>query len=53
MKEYKLIFKFSTNPDILLREEITKKIKEFHEKSLVVFGNEFEIIVLSEEKWEE
>jgi hypothetical protein len=54
MKSKKIIFKFSNTPcDKSVREEIERKIKEFHEKSLIIFESDLhsivDVIVLEDE----
>jgi hypothetical protein len=42
----KLIFKFSNAPcNRLYRNELERKIKEFHEQSLIIFENDLDSIV--------
>lgn len=46
----KLIFKFKSIPiDESERERIEKIIKDFHNESLILFGNDIEITVLENE----
>jgi hypothetical protein len=50
MGEFKIIFHFNSTPESQEQiEEIKQNIKEFHEKSLIVFSDDLEIHVIKEE----
>jgi hypothetical protein len=50
MGKYKIIFHFNSTPESQEQiEEIKQNIKEFHEKSLIVFSDDLEIHVIKEE----